>query len=71
MSFSNRVAASPKPPVVSPGAGAGGQPASNGVSTGKVDVDTFVPDGDFDNFLEEADIGKERSVMAVNNVDSR
>jgi len=80
MSFSNRPAPSPKPPkpavVVSPAAGkavvgTGGHPVLNGHTTGKVDVDTFVPDeGDFDNFLDETDAGKDRSVVAINNVDS-
>ena len=75
MSFSNRAAVSPKQQSVSPGKSSGphigGHSTTNG-ATGRVDVDTFIPDeGDFDNFLDEADSVKERSVMAVNNVDSR
>jgi len=74
MSFSNRAAVSPKQQSVSPGKSSGphigGHSTTNG-ATGRVDVDTFIPDeGDFDNFLDEADSVKERSVMAVNNVDS-
>merc|ERR1719369_1759005 len=77
MSFSNRAAVAPKSPVpaVSPGgktgSGAAGHAATNGVAPSRVDVDTFIPDeGDFDTFLDEADTTKEKSVMAMNNVDS-
>jgi len=77
MSFSNRAAVAPKSPVtaVSPegktGSGAAGHAATNGDVTSRVDVDTFIPDeGDFDTFLDEADTTKEKSVMAMNNVDS-
>ena len=78
MSFSNRAAVAPKSPVpaASPGGktglGTAGPAAANGVVTSRVDVDTFIPDeGDFDNFLDEADTTKEKSVIAMNNVDSR
>lgn len=84
MLFSNRpavTAATPtnhKPaatavsPAVKASVGAPGHPAVNGHNTGKVNVDSFVPDkGDLVNFVDEADTNKERSVIAVNNVDSR
>ena len=78
MSFSNRAAEAPKypAPAISPGGKTGlvtaGNAATNGVVTSRVDVDTFIPDeGDFDTFLDEADTAKEKSVMAMNNVDSR
>ena len=78
MSFSNRAAVAPKSPVpaASPGGktglGTAGPAAANGAATSRVDVDTFIPDeGDFDNFLDEADTTKEKSVIAMNNVDSR
>ena len=59
-------------PAVKGGGGTAGHTAVNGHNTGKVDVDSFVPDeGDFDNFLDEADTNKERSAIAINNVDSR
>jgi len=77
MSFSNRAAVAPKSPVpaASPGGktglGTAGPAAANGAVTSRVDVDTFIPDeGDFDNFLDEADTTKEKSVIAMNNVDS-
>ena len=50
-------------------------PQSSSVNPSKnVDVDTFVPDdGDFNNFLEESDISKEKTPTsaAANTVDSR
>merc|ERR1712096_493318 len=43
----------------------------NGHTAGKVDMDSFVPDdGDFDNFLDEADANKDKTNMAISNVDS-
>jgi len=83
MSFSNRptVAPSNKSPaaVSRPTTAAAGSPSVkgavgnvvNGHTAGKVDMDSFVPDdGDFDNFLDEADANKDKTNMAISNVDS-
>jgi len=85
LSFSNRPAATgaPSKPAASPRPVVAGSPNKkgtaanschigvNGHSAKSVDVDSFVPeDVDFDNFLEDSDHNKERSNVAINNIES-
>jgi len=77
MSFSNRTSTTATATPSKPGPTVASVSPANKISaatvltSGRVDVDSFVPDeGDFNNFLDETDANKEKTNIAINNVDS-